>query len=75
MELVELIHQLSAEEIEEARNMSPDDKFLLGARLFDRSCRIMLDGIRHQFPQASEREAYQILIQRLDMAEQLENQQ
>jgi len=74
MELEDFIQQLSDEEIEEARNMSPDDKFLQGARLFDRSCRIMLDGIRHQFPQASEQEAYQILIQRLDMAEQLENQ-
>jgi hypothetical protein len=34
-----------------ARAMSPGDKLLEGARRFERACRLMLDGIRHQHPE------------------------
>jgi hypothetical protein len=40
----ELIDELYRERVEKARQMSPEEKFFGGARLFDRSCRIMADG-------------------------------
>lgn len=73
MQLKDFISRLSDEEIRDARQMSPEDKFLEGARLFDRTCRIMKDGIRHEFPNASEDEVYAILLERLDMAERAES--
>lgn len=73
MELKDSISQLSDEEIRDARQMRPEDKFLEGARLFDRTCRIMKDGIRHEFPNASEDEVYAILLERLDLAERAES--
>ena len=30
--------------------MAPEDKLLEGPRLFERACRLMADGIRHQYP-------------------------
>ena len=58
-----------------ARQMSPEDKLLGGARLFDRSCRIMADGIRSQFPDADEHRVQEILRERLAMIRQRENRQ
>ncbi|MBU4272819.1 MAG: hypothetical protein KKE86_03530 [Planctomycetes bacterium] len=68
----ELIDDLYRERVEAARRMSPEDKLLAGARLFDRSCRIMADGIRAQFPEADERRVNEILRERLALARQLE---
>ena len=53
--------------------MSPDDKLFGGARLFDRSCRIMADGIRSQFPGVDEHRVQEILRQRLAMIRQRED--
>lgn len=39
-----------------ARAMAPGDKLLEGARLFDRACRVMADGIRHRHPDLTEAE-------------------
>ena len=69
----ELIDELYRERVERARQMSPEDKLLSGARLFDRSCRIMVDGIRDEFPDADERRVKEILSERLALARQLEN--
>jgi len=68
----ELIDELYRERVQRARTMSPEDKFLAGARLFDRSCRIMADGIRAQFPDADERRVQEILRERLALARRLE---
>jgi hypothetical protein len=60
------------EQIERARGMTPDERFREGLALCDRTFRIMQDGIRHQFPQASPAEVIQILRKRLDKIRRLE---
>jgi len=68
----ELIDQLYREQVLQARKMRPEDKLLAGARLFDRSCRIMADGIRDEYPDADERRVREILAQRLAILRRLE---
>jgi hypothetical protein len=68
----EFIDELFWERVRRARNMSPEDKLLSGARLFDRSCRIMADGIRNEFPDADEQRVKEILRERLALARRLE---
>ena len=40
---------------------------------FDFACRIALDGIRNQFPDADERRIRQILAERVELGRRLEN--
>jgi len=68
----ELIDELFRERVRAARAMSPEEKLLAGARLFDRSCRIMADGIRHEFPEADENRVQEILAERLALIRRLE---
>ena len=51
-----LADALYREEVARARAMDPGDKLLEGARLFDRACRVMADGIRHREPGLSDDE-------------------
>jgi hypothetical protein len=67
-----LIDELFRDKVRASRNMSDEERFLAGPRLFDYACRIALDGIRCQFPDATEEEARQILRQRLELARRLE---
>jgi hypothetical protein len=67
-----LADELYREEVLRARAMSPEARLLEGARLFDRVCRIMADGIRYQYPDADEQQVQDILRQRLRLARQLE---
>jgi hypothetical protein len=67
-----LADELYREEVLRARAMSPEARLLEGARLFDRVCRIMADGIRHQYPEADEHQVQEILRQRLQLARRLE---
>jgi hypothetical protein len=69
----ELADELYREDILRARAMSPELKLLAGAHLFDRVCRIMCDGIRHEFPDANEEQVRHILRQRLALARRLES--
>ncbi len=69
----ELIDGIYRERVLRARAMPIDEKFIAGPRLFRRVCRIMVDGIRNQFPNASEEEVQDILRQRLALARRLEN--
>lgn len=69
----EELDRLYLEEVRTAREMSPEDKLFAGPRLFDRACRIMRDGIRHQYPEADEAEVNRILLERLALARRLEN--
>ena len=71
----ELIDELDRERVEKARQMSPEEKFFGGARLFDRSCRIMADGIRSQFPEADEHRVQEILRERLALVRRREQRQ
>ncbi|HPM80956.1 MAG TPA: hypothetical protein PLF81_09660 [Candidatus Anammoximicrobium sp.] len=61
----ELIDAVFRGEVLRARRMSPEDKLLAGARLFDYACRITAAGIRNQFAGIDEEGVQQILVQRL----------
>jgi len=69
----ELIDALYWEEVLRARAMPPEEKLLAGPRLFERACRIMMDGIRDEFPDADPRRVQEILKARLALARRLEN--
>jgi hypothetical protein len=58
------------EQIERARQMTPDERFREGLALCNRTFRLMQDGIRHQFPQATPEEVLRILRERLDKIRQ-----
>jgi hypothetical protein len=68
----ELIDDIFREKVLRARRTSPEEKLLDGPRLFDLACRIMMDGIRHQHPEADEQQVREILKQRLELLERLE---
>ena len=57
---------LYREEVARARAMSPEDKLLEGPRLFERACRLMCDGIRHQHPDLDDAGVEALLRARLD---------
>lgn len=69
----ELIDDIYREQVLRARATPPEEKLLDGPRLFDRVCEIMKDGIRMQFPNANEDDVRRILLERLAIAERLEN--
>ena len=56
----ELADDLYRQRVIRARNTPPEEKLLLGARLFDRACRIMMDGIRDEYPHADEQQVERI---------------
>ena len=68
----ELITQLHREDLEQARRMTPEQKLIAGAELFDYACEISKAGIRAQYPDADESEVLKILRERLELAERLE---
>jgi hypothetical protein len=68
----ELIDALYMDKIRLARETPSEEKLLDGPRLFDRSCRIMMEGIRDQFPDATDEEVRRILRERLDLVRRLE---
>jgi hypothetical protein len=53
------------QQVERARRMTGDERFREGLALFDRALRLMSDGIRHQFPQATPTEIAAIRRERL----------
>jgi len=72
MTLDELIAQLDAEDLEQARRMTPSQKLRAGGDLFDDACRWTLAGIRNQNPTFTPAEAMEELRRRLDQAETAE---
>lgn len=56
-----------------ARAMAPEDKLLEGPRLFERACRVMCEGIRHQHPDLDEAGVEALLRARLDRVSSLES--
>lgn len=60
------------EEVELARKLTPEQKFLGTMRLFQISRNLMIAGIRAQHPQADEVEVQQHLTDRLQFARQME---
>ena len=67
-----LIESLYREEVMEARKMSPEDKLILGERLFRWACAITLEGIRLQNPDASDEECQRLLRERIELGRKLE---
>lgn len=63
---------LYREEVARARAMSPGDKLIEGPRLFERACRLMRDGIRHQHPDLDEAGIVALLHSRLRKLRNLE---
>jgi hypothetical protein len=60
------------QQIERARRMTPDERVREGLALCDRTFRLMQDGIRHQFPQATPQDVLRILRERLDKVRAIE---
>lgn len=52
--------------------MTADERFREGLALCDRTFRLMQDGIRHQFPQATPQDVARILRERLDIVRAIE---
>lgn len=71
-EFAPLIQSLYREEVIEARKMSPEDKLILGERLFRWACAITLEGIRLQNPDASDEECQRMLRERIELGRKLE---
>ena len=69
----ELIDELFLDKVRQARNTPPVERLLNGARLFDFSCRIMCDGIRHQHPDAGPEEVKRLLFERIALSRKLES--
>lgn len=63
------------EAIDAAKTRAPSEKLRDGLRLFDRTSRIMADGIRHEHPGATLREVRLMLRERLRLARSLEREQ
>ena len=72
MSLATLAQALYAEEVRRARAMDPGEKLLEGPRLFERACRIMADGTRHQHPDLDDAGVRALLATRLDRLRRLE---
>lgn len=68
----ELIDALYLDKVSAAPQMSPERKLLAGPRIFERSCRIMLDGLRHENPDADEATLQWLLRERLALIRRLE---
>ncbi len=52
--------------------MKPEEKLLEGPRLFERACRLMADGIRHQHPDFDEASVRALLASRLTRLQTIE---
>jgi len=70
--IVALTDELYREEIARARAMRPEEKLLEGPRLFDRACRVMADGIRHQHPELDDAGVRALLAARLARLQAIE---
>ena len=69
----ELIDAIYRERVHRARRTPPEEKLLDGPRLFEMACRITMDGIRMQHPDADEAQIRDILAQRLALRRRLED--
>ena len=54
--------------------MNPSEKLLEGPRLFERTQRVMVDGIRHRHPDLDDAGVHALLADRLDHLRTLDRQ-
>ena len=71
----ELVDSIYRERVLRARSASPQEKFLAGFQLFARSCQLMADGIRNEYPDADEQRVQELLVKRLALLRRLEQSQ
>lgn len=64
----ELLAQLDREDLEQARQMTPEQKLLAGGDLFDYACSVTKAGIRAQHPDADEARVLELLRERIQMS-------
>ncbi len=74
MSAAQTVAALYRDEIARARAMRPEDKLLEGPRLFDRACRVIADGIRHQHPDLDDAAVQRLVRDRVALAEALQRQ-
>jgi hypothetical protein len=67
------VDDLEREAIEAARTRPAAERLRDGLRLFDRTCRVMSAGIRHEHPAAGPAEVLRLLRERLRLARSLDN--
>jgi hypothetical protein len=67
-----LVDEIYRDRVLRARQALPEEKLLAGAKLFERVCRVMADGIRQEFPQATAHQIREILKARLELVRRLE---
>lgn len=72
MDAPHLADALFREEVERAKAMDPGEKLLEGPRLFHRACRVMADGVRHQFPDLGDEAVAAVVAARLATAAALD---
>ncbi len=68
----ELVDELFLEEVQEARQMTPEQKLLAGEQLYRYAERITLAGIRNENPGIDHQRALEILQERFDLVERAE---
>jgi hypothetical protein len=67
-----LADDIYRERVLRARATPPEQKLLDSLRLFELPCRIMMDGIRNENPQADDLQVQEILARRFDLLRKLE---
>jgi hypothetical protein len=72
MDIDRLIVQLDAEDLKQAREMTPSQKLRAGGDLFDDACRWTLAGIRRERPDFTAEQAMNELRRRIAEAEAME---
>jgi hypothetical protein len=73
LSIVALTDELYREEIARARAMTPEEKLFEGPRLFERACRVMADGVRHQHPGLDDAGVEALIAARLARLETIES--
>ena len=69
----DLIAAIERDKVAAARAMAPADKFFAGPRLFEQARRLMVEGVRNEFPAVAEEEVQRIVSERLARLRRLEN--
>ena len=60
------------QQVERARRMTGEEKIRESLQLFERTSRLMLDGLRDEFPNFGERQLLEKLYERLEVNRALE---
>jgi hypothetical protein len=67
----EVLNEIFRRKVDQARKMTPEERLLSGLRQSDLAVRVMTDGIRQQFPEASDDQVQRILRERVDLLRRL----